>query len=211
MSSRPLALLFALVAACGGSDDGGLPGGGSGMTTTSGSGNGNGVTSTADAKQAYMGLDASIDKAITLGFDGFNAATSANIPPQTAKGDKAGTMTVAGQVDQGASNNKSMHLTVALAGYSDDGQITYATSASALPTLGFELKKIPNGTFSGALDGAFGMTGALTGSVTLALTFTGVLEPDPADPAKVRRKPGTTHIVGTATSAPGTYTVDVTR
>src|SRR5687768_10376015 len=81
---------------------------------------GDDVGSDEDAERAYGGLDASIDKAIQLGFDGFNAASSANIPPQTAAGNKAGTMTVAGQVDQGASDNKTMNLTEALTGYSDD-------------------------------------------------------------------------------------------
>lgn len=204
MQIHSLVALVALgCAACGGSDGGGIYG--------NGTGGGAGVTSTDDAKRAYLGLDASIDKAITLGFDGYNAASSANIPPQTAKGAKSGTMTVSGQVDQGASSNKTMNLTVAMTAYSDDGLITYATPNGALPALGLSLKKIPNGTFSGELSGGFGMSGGLSGSVTLTLTFSGSLEPDPSDIAHVRRKPGTTHITGAATSGTATYSIDITR
>ena len=52
--------------------------------------NGGGVNSTEQAKQAYLGLDESIDKAITLGFAGFNAASSANIPTEKTNGDGNG-------------------------------------------------------------------------------------------------------------------------
>ena len=51
---------------------------------------GNGVSSTEDAKNAYLGLDPSVDKGITLGFAGFNAASSANIDPQSADGGASG-------------------------------------------------------------------------------------------------------------------------
>src|SRR6516162_8657547 len=85
-----LAFLAALsaFAACGGSD----------------------VSSTADAQKAYLGLDPSIDKAITLGFVGYNAATSANIDDHSMDGGVSGTLTVGGQVDQGTSSNKTMRL-----------------------------------------------------------------------------------------------------
>lgn len=169
------------------------------------------VQSTADAERAYVGLDASIDKAITLGFDGFNAATNANIAPQTATGDDKGTLTVSGQVDQGSSSNKTMHLTEALATYSDDGQLAYATDDAALPALEMKLSKVPTGTLDGTLNGSFKMDGMLKGSVTLALTFSGELQANADDPTKVERKPGTTRITGTATSGNDTYTVDVTR
>ena len=46
------------------------------------SGCGSGVSSDEQARRAYVGLDVAIDKAINLGFDGFNAASSANIPAQ---------------------------------------------------------------------------------------------------------------------------------
>jgi hypothetical protein len=169
------------------------------------------VNSTADAKRAYLGLDASIDKAIGLGFDGFNAASSANIDPQTAPGDHAGTLTVSGQVDQGASSNKTMHLSETLVAYSDDGKLSYDTDAAALPALEMKLSKVPNGTLDGTLIGSFRISGELKGSVALDLTFTGDLQPSAADSTKVERKPGSTHITGTATSGNDSYAVDVTR
>ena len=174
---------------------------------------GSGVTSTDDAKTAYLGLDTSIDVAITLGFDGFNAASSANIPPQTAQGASGGTLTVTGQVDQGASSNKTMNLIEAMVRYSDDGKIFYSTAgdAGAPPALSMKLSKIPNGTLDGSLGGTFAMDGALSGTVTLAVTFTATLEPSPADSTKVQRKPGTTHITGTATSGSASYSIDVTK
>ena len=193
---RFVILASVLLSACGGSSDN------SGQPA---------VQSTADAERAYVGLDASIDKAITLGFDGFNAATSANIAPQTAAGDDKGTLTVSGQVDQGSSSNKTMHLTEALTTYSDDGQLAYDTDAAALPLLELKLSKVPTGTLDGTLNGSFKMDGKLKGSVTLALTFSGELQANADDPTQVERKPGTTHITGTATSGGDTYTVDVTR
>ena len=55
------------------------------------------------------------------------------------------------------------------------------------------------------------LSGELKGAVKLMLTIDGALEPDPADASKVRRKPGTTHITGTAESPYGTFAVDITR
>src|SRR5262245_55662250 len=75
------------------------------------------------ARRAYLGLDGSIEKSLNLGFDGFNAANSANIDPQTAPGDGDGTLTITGQVDQGASANKGMRLYVGMVGYTD-GEFT---------------------------------------------------------------------------------------
>lgn len=170
---------------------------------------GGGVSSTEDAKKAYLGLDTSVDKAITLGFAGFNAASSANIDPQTADGGVSGTMTVTGQVDQGVSANKGMRLSDALSNYSDDGQVKYNTDQAALPALNINLKSIPSGTVDGSLNGSFMMSGGLSGQVSLNLTFAGQIEPG-AD-GGVQRKAGTTHITGTATSPAGTYNVDVTR
>lgn len=170
---------------------------------------GGGVDSAANAQRAYQGLDASIDKAITLGLDGFNAASSANIPDQVGDGAATGTMTIAGQVDQGTSTNKTMNLTDALADYSDDNKLTYDTTTPA--ALDMKLSKIPAGTIDGTLNGTFKLSGELAGSVTLTLTFSGVLEPVASDPTKIERKPGTTHITGTADSNYGTYTVDITR
>jgi hypothetical protein len=179
------------------------------LVVAAGCGGGGGVNSDANAQLAYQGLDASIDKAITLGFDGFNAASSANIPPQMATGAKSGTMTIGGQVDHGASSNKTMNLTDTLVMYSDDGMLTYDTSAPA--ALSMKLSMIPTGTLNGTLTGDFTISGQLKGSVTLSLTFAGDLEPVPGTTTQVQRKPGTTHITGTATSTFGVYTVDVTR
>ena len=187
---------------------------GCGSNDTFGNGTGPGtdaaVQSEADARAAYLGLDPSIDKAIGLGFDGFNSATSANISPQTAKGALAGTMTVTGQVDQGASANKGMRLAVALAAYSDVADYIYDTVPAALPALTMQLKGIPTGTLSGTLTGSFTMSGKQKGSVVLNLTFTGQLEAG-TGAVKVQRKAGTTHITGTAVSPAGTFNVDVTR
>ena len=71
------------------------------------------------ARVAYLGLDRGVDRVIDLGFAGFNAANSANIPEQSDVGDVSGTMIVGGQVDQGASANKGMRLGVTLSAYSD--------------------------------------------------------------------------------------------
>ena len=174
------------------------------------------VNSTEQAKQAYLGLDESIDKAITLGFKGYNDSTNANIPPETAPGDVSGTMTVTGQVDHGVSVNKVMNLQEQLTTYADtDAGITYDTSADsgtdgALAALGMTLANVPNGTMNGSLDGTYGMTGALKGLVTLQVTFTSDLQPGAGD-AGVERKPGTTHITGTATSGSGVYQIDITK
>jgi hypothetical protein len=176
---------------------------------------GGSVNSNDDAKKAYLGLDESIDKAITLGFKGFNEAKSANIPTETTNGDLSGTMTITGQVDQGASANKQMRLVEALDDYSDtDAGIVYSTASDsgtdgAPATLDMSLQGIPTGTLSGSLDGTYGMTGALKGTVNLSVTFTGSLEAD--DAGNVERKPGSTHITGTATSGNGTYAIDLTR
>ncbi len=170
---------------------------------------GDGVSSDEQARRAYLGLDASIDKAIQLGFDGFNAASSANISPQTAMGSSAGTLTVTGQVDQGSSANKGMRLYTAFAGYSDDAKLIYATNASALPALNMQLKGIPTGTMTGTLVGTVLMTGELSGDVTLNLSFTSTLQAGSG--TTVQRKPGTTVINGTAVSAGGTYQVNITR
>ena len=173
------------------------------------------VNSNDQAKQAYLGLDESIDKAITLGFKGYNAASSANIPSESTNGDLSGTMTVTGQVDQGVSANKQMRLLEALDDYSDtDAGIVYSTATDsgtdgAPASLGMSLQGIPNGSLSGSLNGTYGMTGALKGTVDLAVTFTGSLEPN--DAGGVERKPGSTHITGTATSGSGVYQIDLTR
>ncbi len=173
-----------------------------------------GVESEEDAKNAYLGLDKSVDRAMALGFAGFNAASSANIPSQSGSGDKSGTMTVSGQVDQGSSANKGMRLNVALDNYADarvDGglDLTYATDGGTLPKLDLQLKNIPNGTFDGTLVGAFTMTGDLEGTVNLNLTLSGRTEEVPGQTGKVQRVAGSTAVKGTAISPAGTYQVDL--
>jgi len=169
----------------------------------------NSVHSDADAQKAYLGLDASIDKAINLGFDGFNAASSANIPTQMTTGTKTGTLVVDGHVDQGSSSNKTMNLNTTYTMYSDDGKVTYDTMATAPPLLSMGLKNFPDGTVTGNFDGVFTMSGDLHNSVTLTLAFSGNTMAGPNN--TVIRVAGTTHITGTAVSDYGTYNVDVTR
>jgi hypothetical protein len=197
--ARPLLLLSALstAAACGG-----------------------GVGSDEQARLAYVGLDEAVGKALTLGFAGFNAATSANIPAQSTTGTLAGTLGVSGQVDQGASTNKGMRLRVALVDYTDgdvslpDSDATYriaydtVTDVATQPALDLQLRNIPNGTFSGTLAGTFQMEGDLDGEVTLSLTMSGAIEDDGT--GKVRRRAGGTTVTGTAVSAGATYQVNVT-
>jgi hypothetical protein len=198
-------LIVCLVSACEGSDT---------------------VSSDEQARRAYLGLDQSIGKSITLGFDGFNSAQSANISPQMVNGDSAGTLTITGQVDQGASANKGMRLYVGMVGYTDGAikvndkgdtiHVTYDTSTTQAdqPYLQMSLKNIPTGTLSGTLSsggtmtGLYHLSGDLKGDVSLDLTFTGTLMAGPSN--TVVRVPGSTHVTGTATSGNGMYMVDVT-
>jgi len=172
------------------------------------------VSSDADAEHAWLGLDGAVDRALSLGFDGYNAASSANIADQQADGDSNGTMVVSGQVDQGSSDNKGMRLLLALTEYSDtlgdDGEpdIVYDTNPDAPANLDLTLRNIPDGTLDGTLAGEFGMDGDLTGVVDLQLTISATLES--ADDGGVQRKDGSTHVTGSATSDYGTYEVDVT-
>ena len=142
---------------------------------------------------------------------------SANIPTEMAAGAMAGTLTVTGQVDQGVSANKQMRLNIAMVGYRDVSGFTYDTNLNvdggvAFPALDMSLQGIPTGTLSGTLVGMFQMSGDLSGPVTLNLTFTGELEANPDGGASgVVRKPGTTHVTGTATSPAGPFAVDVTK
>jgi hypothetical protein len=179
----------------------------------------NNVSSDEAARRAYLGINAMVGKAILLGFDGFNMASSANISPQMTNGDAAGTVTITGQVDQGSSANKTMRLNIALTGYSDGKvpidtanpphteTVTYATGAT-LPSLQLDLMGIPTGTLSGTLMGDFTMTGDLTGSVMLDLSMSGMLMSGPN--MTVLRKTGSTTVTGTATDGNGVYQVNVT-
>jgi hypothetical protein len=178
------------------------------------------VSSDEQARRAYLGLDPSIAKSITLGFDGFNTASSANISPQMVAGTAGGTLTITGQVDQGSSANKGMRLLVGMTAYNDGPitiddkghtiSVTYATDTAAAtqPALGMMLKNIPTGTLDGTLMGTYHLTGDIKGDVTLDLTFSGTLMSGSNN--TVVRVPGTTHVTGAATSGDGMYTVDLT-
>lgn len=190
--------------------------------------NDDGVGSDEEARQAYLGLDESIAKSIKLGFDGFNSASSANITPQTTNGNVAGTLTVSGQVDQGASDNKGMRLWIAMVDY-DDGDIVINEDGDTIhvvydtdtvvdnqPYMQIMLKMIPTGTFDGyinsgaAMLGSYHMSGDLEGTLFLNVTFTGTLM-SCASPCITERVPGSTHVTGTATNGDGgTYNIDLT-
>lgn len=168
------------------------------------------VNDPVSAELSYIGLDRAIDRAIDLGFDGFNAADSANIPEQTDNGELTGRMVVNGKVDQGSSNNKNMTLNVTLmGGYSDtvlegEREVVY-DGGPALLDLSF--KGLPSATFTGMLRGSFVMTGDLAGEVALDLQLTGETEAGAGD--IIVRKPGTIRVVGTASSDYGVYDVEV--
>jgi hypothetical protein len=173
------------------------------------------------ARRAYLAMDASIGKSITLGFQGFNAASSANIDAQTMTATSAGMITVTGQVDQGASANKGMRLKVGMVGY-DDGPVAYNddgdtvhvvfdTDADVLlqPALSMQLKNIPTGTLEGSIMGVYHLTGDLEGDLTLNVTFTGALMAGTG--TEVLRVPGSTMVTGTATNGDGgVYNVTLT-
>jgi hypothetical protein len=178
------------------------------------------VGSEEEARIAYLGVDEVVTKALALGFAGFNAASSANIPAQADEGEESGTIDVTGQVDQGASANKGMRLQVALTDYSDgsiddpeteedDGiAIAYATAEGAPLALDMQLRDIPAGTVTGTLGGTVSMEGDLEGELELSITFSGTIE-DNGD-GGTRRSEGSTEVSGTATSANGSYDVDTT-
>lgn len=173
------------------------------------------VASEESAELAYLGVDGATEKALDLGIQGYNLASSANIDAQSADGDEAGTITVSGQVDQGSSDNKGLRLDLLLEGYADlppddDGHVwVYDTDPSAMPLLDLKLRDVPDGTLEGTLVGGFAMTGDLEGEVALELVIAGDIADDGA--GGVSRVDGTTTVTGTATSDYGTFEVDVTR
>lgn len=186
------------------------------------------VDSDEQARRAYLALDKSISKSLNLGFQGFNMASSANITPQTGMGDKAGTLTISGQVDQGSSANKGMRLNVAMVGY-DDGPVKYNdagdtvhiifdtnTDVTMQPYLDLKMMGIPTGTLSGTLTsntnmtGVYKLSGDIKGDLTLNLTITGSLMPGTGTGTTVERVAGTTTVTGTATNSDGgMYMVNV--
>jgi len=201
MRTFAFAALCVITAACGGDD---------------------GVDSDEEARRAYLGLDGSIEKSIKLGFDGFNAASSANIDPQTTAGTAGGTLTITGQVDQGSSSNKGMRLRVGMVDYddgpiviNDDGDtihILYDTAADTAmqPALDMQLKNFPSGTLDGTLVGDYLLDDAIEGSLTLNLMFSGSTMPG-ANAGEVVRVLGTTTVTGTATNGDGgVYEINIT-
>ncbi len=178
------------------------------------------VGSEEEARVAYLGVDDVVTKALALGFAGFNAASSANIPAQSDSGAESGTIDVTGQVDQGASANKGMRLTVALTDYSDgtvddpetddeeEIAVVYATADGAPLSLELQLRAIPDGTLQGTLAGTVTMSGDLEGDLELSITFAGAIQSDGA--GGTARVVGTTDVTGTAVSANGTYDIDTT-
>ena len=174
-----------------------------------GCGGGGAVDDEVAARLAYLGLDQAVDRALKLGFAGFNAASSANIPEQSEPGAAAGLMVVNGKVDQGASNNKGMRLLVTLQdSYSDgpveDLEIFYNGGPI---NLDLSMKGLPNASLSGTFKGAFAMSGDLAGNVALDLAITGMTEEGPD--GAIRRQAGTIRVTGTATSDYGVFAVDV--
>jgi hypothetical protein len=178
----------------------------------------NSVDSNEQARRAYLGLDPSIEKSMNLGFSGFNAASSANIPDQMTAGVASGTLVIGGQVDQGSSANKEMRLAIAMVGYSDGpfevdsnhdtDEITYATDTAAAPALDLSLKNIPTGSLTGTLMGTYHLSGDIVGDVVLALSIAGTMSDGGG--GVVTRTQGSTTITGTATQADGVYQVNVT-
>lgn len=181
-----------------------------------------GIDSDEEARRLYLGLDESIGKSLTLGFDGFNTASSANIAPQATTGVAAGMLTVTGQVDQGASSNKEMRLYIGMVDYSDgpftvqvegadpvEVDLTYNTSAATdqQPYLHLSLRDVPTGTFTGELTGVYHVSGDIEGDVTLTLTMSGTLQD--GGNGVVLRAAGATTVTGTATSGDGLYDVNL--
>jgi hypothetical protein len=185
------------------------------------------VDSDEQARRAYLGLDASIEKSIALGFQGFNLSTNANIDNQTTTGEAGGTLTVGGKVDAGSSDNKGMRLYVGMVDYDEgpvvvnsDGhtvRIIYNTASDDAnqPYFNLQLKNFPTGTLTGTVSsnvsmrGVYVLSGDIKGELTLQLTITGATMAGAGD--TVIRVPGTTTVVGTATNSDGgVYDINLT-
>ena len=184
---------------------------------------GDDIDSDTEARWAYLGFDAAIDRALNLGFAGFNAASSANIPEQSDVGAIEGEMYINGQVDQGESDNKEMRLLVTLVNYEDDlfdDPVTeddteelrafYNTIEGSEPALTLSLRNVPDGTFTGTLIGRFVVDGDVVAEdADFNLTLSGGIMDDGT--GLVVREAGTLLITGTVTSGDGVYNVDVMR
>jgi hypothetical protein len=181
------------------------------------------IDSDEEARRAYLGLDLSVEKSLQMGFDAFNAETGngANIDPQNATGLTDGTLTITGQVDNGASDNKGMRLHVGMAGYSDgdieindDGdtiKVLYDTDVNTMnqPFLDCMFRNFPGGTLEGTLIGTYVMSGDIESEATLMLTISGATMD--GGNGTVVRVPGGTTITGTLdTSDDGTFEVNIT-
>jgi hypothetical protein len=176
------------------------------------------INSTEEARRAYLGLDKSVSKSLTLGFQGYNAASNANIPSQSTAGDMSGMLTITGKVDQGNPSQVSMSLNVGMMMYSDGKivvddkgntiNVTYATDSAAQPSLSLKLNASAGNTLNGSLAGDYTMSGDLSGKVTLNLSISGKFS---GTAPSVTRVAGSTTVTGTATNADGgTYTVNTT-
>ncbi len=181
------------------------------------------VNSNEQARRAYLGLDKSISKSLALAFQGYDAATSANIPAQMTMGDAmpGGTLTVSGKVDSGTCSQLSMGLDIGMVKYTDGPfvvdsnntkmSVTYDTSTTTTsqPLLSIKLNGSSGNSINASLMGDYTMTGDLKGTVTLDLTITGTFSG--TCPNAVMRVPGSTTVTGSAVnSSGGMYTVNVT-
>lgn len=184
----------------------------------------NTINSDEQARRAYLGLDKSVSKSLELAFQGYDAATNANIPAQMTMGDAmpGGTLTIGGKVDSGNCSQLSMGLDVGMVKYTDGPfvvdtknntkiSVTYDTSTDATmqPLLSIKLNGSSGNAISATLMGDYTMTGDLKGTVTLDLTITGTFSG--TCPNAVQRVAGSTTVTGTAVnSSGGMYTVNVT-
>lgn len=179
----------------------------------------NSVDSNEQARRAYLGLDKAISKSLALGFQGYNVATNANIPPQMTMGDASGTLTITGKVDQGTPGQAQMNLNVGMTMYSDGKimvddkgntiSVTYATSTDMTmqPLLSLKLNSSAGDTLTGTLMGDYTMSGDLKGTVTLDLQLTGKFS---GTAPNVMRVTGSTMVTGSAVNSDGgMYTVSV--
>jgi hypothetical protein len=176
------------------------------------------INSNEEARRAYLGLDKSVSKSLTLGFQGWAAASNANIPSQSTAGDLSGMLTITGKVDQGNPSQVTMSLNVGMTMYSDGKitvddkgntiNVTYATDSAAQPSLSLKLNASAGNTINGTLAGDYTMSGDLSGKVTLNLSISGKFS---GTAPNVTRVPGSTTVTGTATSADGgVYMVNTT-
>jgi len=188
------------------------------LVAATGCGNNDSVNSNEEARRAYLGLDKSVSKSLALGFMGYNAATSANIPTEMMAGDLSGTLAIGGHVDQGNPSQISMGLSSTMTMYSDGKivvddkndtiTVTYATDSATPPSLSLKLNASAGNTVSGSLDGDYVMSGDLKGTVTLNLTINGTFS---GTAPNVMRVVGSTTVTGTAVnSSGGMYMVNTT-